>query len=84
MSNLTALQQAMRIVEKHAHNLFNVYNADSRAFLDEMAKCLQLEREQIEEAYGHGQNNGYMYANQKAITIRKDQYYINTYKGGEQ
>ena len=47
-------------------------------------QAIAMEREQIEEAYGHGQNNGYMYANQKAITIRKDQYYTNTYKGGEQ
>lgn len=40
----------------------------------------EMEREQIEDAYGHGQNNGYMYANQKAITIRKDQYYDQTFK----
>jgi hypothetical protein len=47
---------------------------------DMLAKAKAMERKQIEEAYGHGQNNGYMYANQKAITIRKDQYYNETYK----
>lgn len=43
----------------------------------------EIEREQIEDAYGHGQNNGYMYANSKAITIRKDQYYNATFKGNK-
>ena len=83
MSNLTALQQAMRIVEKYAYNLFNVYNADSRAFLDEMAKCLEQEREQIIESYCQGcaditKNN--------SIFPRKtsEEYYNETYKGGEQ
>ena len=80
MSNLTALQQAMRIVEKHAHNLFNVYNSDSRAFLDEMAKCLELERWQIEQAY----DKGHFDAFHGKYPCRKDQYYNETYKGGEQ
>lgn len=78
MSNLTALQQAMRIVEKHAHNLFNVYNADSRAFLDEMAKCLKLEQWQIEQAYDKGHSDAFH------GRPYKDQYYNETYKGGEQ
>ena len=45
----------------------------------------QMHKEEIEDAYGHGQNNGYMYAHQKAITITKENYYSQTYgfKGGE-
>lgn len=82
MSKLTALQQAMRIVEKHAHNLFNVYNADSRAFLDEMSKCLELEREQMEEAVSHGISNADMTNNRGYFDF--DKYYNETYKGGEQ
>ena len=79
MSNLTALQQAMRIVEKHAHNLFNVYNSDSRAFLDEMAKCLELERWQIEQAYDRGHHDCFHGRHGK-----HKEYYNETYKGGEQ
>ena len=79
MSNLTALQQAMRIVEKHAHNLFNVYNSDSRAFLDEMAKCLELERWQIEQAYDKGHSDAFHGRHGK-----HKEYYDETYKGGEQ
>ena len=87
MSNLTALQQAMRIVEKHAYNLFNVYNADSREFLDEMAKCLELEREQILDSWENGfsSNQGvstYGYSDRYQNTAEK--YYNETYKGGEQ
>lgn len=44
-------------------------------------KAKQMHKEEIEEAYGHGQNNGYMYAHQKAITITKENYYSQTYGG---
>jgi hypothetical protein len=47
MSNLTALQQAMRIVEQYAPQLFDTYNANGRAFIDEMTKLLDVEREQM-------------------------------------
>lgn len=39
----------------------------------------QMHQEEIEEAYGHGQNNGYMYAHQKAITISKENYFNQTF-----
>ena len=95
MSNLTALQQAMRIVEKHAHNLFNVYNADSRAFLDEMSKCLELERQQIKESYKAGFNyrDTFNWECDAPWETKEDlnhneqefeRYYNETYKGGEQ
>ena len=82
MSNLTALQQAMRIVEKHAHNLFNVYNSDSRAFLDEMAKCLELEREQIEDAYQQGMFDQIDHRLDDVDIPSPEYYYNETYKGG--
>ena len=87
MSKLTALQQAMRIVEKHAYNLFNVYNADSREFLDEMAKCLELEREQIEHAFDVGYGSGSDAPPRKYPFLEyheASEYYNDTYKGGEQ
>ena len=83
MSKLTALQQAMRIVEKHAHNLFNVYNADSRAFLDEMAKCLELEREQMAESFCEG-SKLIECPNELSALFEFQLYYNETYKGGEQ
>jgi len=45
----------------------------------EQAKAMH--RKEIEDAYGHGQNNGYMYARQKAITISKENYFNQTFGG---
>ena len=76
MSKLTALQQAMRIVEQYAPQLFDTYNANGRNFIDEMTKLLEVEREQIIEAYG---SDRFPCSDEDA-----EQYYNETYKGGEQ
>ena len=79
MSKLTALQQAMRIVEQYAPQLFDTYNANGRAFIDEMTKLLDVEREQIITAFCKGYDHdgdNYDWA--------EVQYYNETYKGGEQ
>ena len=47
----------------------------------EQAKAMH--KEEIEEAYGHGQNNGYMYAHQRAITMSKENYFNQTFGGQE-
>jgi len=57
MSKLTALQEAMRIVEKYAPNLFNVFSQDSRDFLNEVKPCLEQEKEQIIDAYNAAKND---------------------------
>ena len=77
MSNLTALQQAMRIVEQYAPQLFDTYNANGRAFIDEMTKLLKLEQWQIERAYDKGNSDAFH------VKHKKENYYIETYKGGE-
>lgn len=71
MSNLTALQQAMRIVEKYAPQLFDTYNANGRNFIDEMTPILAVEREQIEQAYETGHHDGF---------LNPEQYFNETYK----
>ena len=40
-----------------------------------------MHRKEIEDAYGHGQNNGYMYANQRAIIISKENYFNQIFGG---
>jgi len=79
MSNLTALQQAMRIVEQYAPQLFDTYNANGRRFIDEMTKLLDVEREQIIDAHKQGQE----FALVMNMPDSKE-YYNETYKGGEQ
>lgn len=49
-----------------------------------LEQAKQMHKEEIEDAYGHGQNNGYMYAHQKAITITKENYYSQTYGGNNE
>jgi hypothetical protein len=55
---------------------------DDPTELIEQAKAMH--RKQIEDAYGHGQNNGYMYAHQKAITISKENYFNQTFGGNNE
>ena len=78
MSKLTALQEAMRIVEKYAPNLFNVYSQDSRDFLNEIKPCLEQEKEQIETAYQAGDGDAY---NLEETKTWAEQYYNETYGG---
>ena len=84
MSNLTALQQAMRIVEQYAPQLFDTYNANGRAFIDEMTKLLDVEREQIEDAYYDGQSLNAKSVTSQMIIDNSISYYNEIYKGGEQ
>jgi phosphoribosylanthranilate isomerase len=72
MTKLTALQKAMRIVEKYSPNLFQVYSQDSRDFLSEMKACLNEEKEQIIKAVLDGyRSHPYM----------AEQYFNETYGG---
>jgi hypothetical protein len=49
---------------------------------DILQKAKQMEREQIEDAFKHGQNNGFMYHERGFDTISSNQFYKQTY-GGE-
>jgi hypothetical protein len=46
---LTLLQQAMRIVEKHAPELFQVHSQKGRDFIHDMTKILELEKQMNNE-----------------------------------
>ena len=79
MSNMTAVEWYFEKIKSHFEHDGDLL--ETALFTYAIAK--QKEKDQIEDAYGHGQNNGYMYANSKAITIRKDQYYNATFKGNK-
>ena len=50
---------------------------------DVFVKAKEIEREQIEEAYGHGHNDGCAYTTNCKIEFKNSEYYYNeTYKGG--
>lgn len=58
MSKETALQIAMRITHRYANSLFDEHTARGRQFMQEMSECLELEREQIEDAFREGKRVG--------------------------
>jgi hypothetical protein len=47
-------------------------------------RALQLEREQIEDAFKHGQNNGFMYHERGFDTISSNQFYKQIYGGNNE
>ena len=44
-------------------------------------QAIQMEREQIEDAFKHGQNNGFMYHERGFDTISSNQFYKQIYVG---
>jgi hypothetical protein len=76
MSKQTALQIAMRITQRYANSLFDEHTARGRQFMQEMSECLELEREQIEDAYYDGANERHN------DPVTGEDYYRETY-GGE-
>jgi hypothetical protein len=80
MNKLTALQEAMRIVEKYAPNLFNVFSQDSRDFLNEVKPYLEQEKQQIIDAYIDVADDD---TNRRLLTIAGEQYYNEKYGGNK-
>ena len=64
-------------------NAFNLLSdSDFKAWmLNNHDEIKAIHQKEIEDAYGHGQNNGYMYAHQRAITISKENYFNQTFGG---
>lgn len=54
MKQLTALNQVMRDIEQHYPNLFDLNKAQGREFVSRFYKYLELEKEQIIDAYISG------------------------------
>jgi hypothetical protein len=45
-----------------------------------LEQAKEMEKEQIMNAYNHGQNNGYMYSDGNSNIIQAEQYYNETFK----
>ena len=84
MSKETALQIAMRITHRYANSLFDEHTARGRQFMQEMSECLELEREQIENAWHAGVSDSDDAKTYYNIHCRatSEKYYNKTYKGG--
>jgi hypothetical protein len=74
MNKQTALQW---LKEK----LPSLFIDDNNGFYSKLfEEALQMEREQIEDAFKHGQNNGFMYHERGFDTISSNQFYKQTYE----
>lgn len=56
---------------------------DGKVFQGILEQAKEMHKEEITDAYGHGSNNGYMYAMEKSIIISREQYYNETFGGQE-
>ena len=69
---LTALQQLFSDLEKSQPGLFNVYSLDGRNCINHFFKYLEIEEQQIMDAFECGQSE---------LSLKdKQEYYNETYK----
>jgi len=54
----TALQQAFARLEELHPSLFDIHTEKGRTFVNEFSKFLEVEKEQIMQAFGNGKING--------------------------
>ena len=69
---LTALQQLFSDLEKSQPGLFNVYSEDGRNCINQFFKYLEIEEQQIKDAWEDGQGS--------FSTRNAEQYYNENYK----
>ena len=69
---LTALQQLFSDLEKSQPGLFNVYSLDGRNCINQFFKYLEIEEQQIKDAWEDGQGS--------FSTRNAEQYYNENYK----
>ena len=69
---LTALQQLFSDLEKSQPGLFNIYSEDGRNCINQFFKYLEIEKQQIKDAWEDGQSE---------LSIKDaEQYYNENYK----
>ena len=73
MENKTALQQAFSDLEEMQPHLFNTFSQGGRDFVYHFHKYLEIEKQQIINAYAEGQYN-------TAMDLLPTEYYKKTFK----
>jgi hypothetical protein len=67
----TAIQEVFSDLEKLHPNLFNVYTTEGKEFINHYHKYLEIEKEQIENAFSYGQFD---------LGMEADEYYKDIFK----
>lgn len=73
-------QTAVEWLEDRLDNLLELYASEWDKVSNVINQAKAMEKEQIETAYSHGQNNGYMYRDGTGDIIKPDQYFNQTFK----
>jgi hypothetical protein len=75
---MTALNQVMRDIEQHYPNLFDLNTAQGREFVSRFHKYLEIEKEQIIDAYLKDRPKAKI---EKVLTYwdKAEQYYNETF-----
>jgi hypothetical protein len=69
----TAVQEVFSELENLHPHLFNIYSSEGKQFVNHFHKYLEIEREQIVDAYEKGEFNS-------GCNETSEQYYVKTYK----
>lgn len=72
MAQQTAVEWLMQNIDKTLPNFIEAWRV-------EFEQAKKIEKEQITNAYRHGQNNGYMYRDGGSDIINMEHYYNETY-----
>ena len=73
----TAVQEVFSELEKLHPHLFNIYSSEGKQFVNHFHKYLEIEREQIVNAYHEGYSSAIII---KPREYNPEQYYNETYK----
>jgi len=69
------MQEMFSQLEIDQPQLFNIYTPEGKAFINSFIKFIQLEKQQIKDAYQQGFNNAY-FSNPLSV----EQYFTETFK----
>ena len=72
---ITALQEAFSLLEELHPSLFDIHTEKGRTFVNTFHEFLELEKEQIEEAYNVGYHNSSI-----CSIMNCEEYYEETFK----
>ena len=77
----TALQEAFNLLEELHPSFFDVHTEKSRAFIQTFHKFIDIEKQQIIEAYNEGQNTPYEYSESNEVNwYDGNNYYKETFE----
>ena len=77
----TALQEAFNLLEELHPSFFDVHTEKGRTFIQTFHKFIDIEKQQVIEAYNEGQNTPYEYSESNDVNwYDGNNYYKETFE----